>query len=85
MDYSVFLHLAIVLLLSKLLDILVRKIGLPQVLGSLLAGIIIGVTGLVSDKQELKPFAEIGVVMIMFSAWLETISKSSNATAPRPF
>ena len=72
MDYSVFLHLAIVLLLSKLLDILVRKIGLPQVLGSLLAGIIIGVTGLVSDKQELKPFAEIGVVMIMFSAGLET-------------
>ena len=44
MDYSVFLHLAIVLLLSKLLDILVRKIGLPQVLGSLLAGIIIGLT-----------------------------------------
>ncbi len=72
MDYSVFLHLAVILLLSKLLDILVRKIGLPQVLGSLLAGIIIGVSGLVANKQELKPFAEIGVVMIMFSAGLET-------------
>lgn len=72
MDYSIFLHLAIVLLLSKLLDIVMRKIGLPQVLGSLLAGIIIGVSGLVADGNELKPFAEIGVVMIMFSAGLET-------------
>ncbi len=72
MDYNIFLHLAIVLLLSKLLDILMRKIGLPQVLGSLLAGIIIGVSGLISDNTELKPFAEIGVVMIMFSAGMET-------------
>lgn len=72
MDYSIFLHLAIVLLLSKLLDIVMRKIGLPQVLGSLLAGIIVGVSGLVADGNELKPFAEIGVVMIMFSAGLET-------------
>lgn len=72
MDYSIFLHLAIVLLLSKLLDIVMRRIGLPQVLGSLLAGIIIGVSGLVADGDELKPFAEIGVVMIMFSAGLET-------------
>lgn len=72
MDYSIFLHLAIVLLLSKLLDIVMRRIGLPQVLGSLLAGIIIGVSGLVADGNELKPFAEIGVVMIMFSAGLET-------------
>lgn len=72
MDYGIFLHLALILLLSKFLDIVMRRLGLPQVLGALLAGIIIGVSGLISDTGELKPFAEIGVVMIMFSAGMET-------------
>ena len=72
MDYGIFLHLALILLLSKFLDIVMRRLGLPQVLGALLAGIIIGVSGLISDTGELKPFAELGVVMIMFPAGMET-------------
>lgn len=72
MDYNIFLHLALILLLTKVLGIIMRKLGLPQVVGALLAGIIIGVSGLIKDTQELKPFAEIGVVMIMFTAGMET-------------
>lgn len=72
MDYNIFLHLALILLLTKVLGILMRKIGLPQVVGALIAGIIIGVSGIIKDTSELKPFAEIGVVMIMFTAGMET-------------
>ena len=38
MDYGIFLHLALILLLSKFLDIVMRRLGLPQVLCALLAG-----------------------------------------------
>ena len=72
MDYNIFLHLALILLLTKVLGILMRKIGLPQVVGALIAGIVIGVSGIIKDTSELKPFAEIGVVMIMFTAGMET-------------
>ena len=72
MDYNIFLHLAFILLLTKVLGILMRKIGLPQVVGALIAGIVIGVSGIIKDTSELKPFAEIGVVMIMFTAGMET-------------
>ena len=71
-SYSIFLHLALILLVTKVLGILMRKIGLPQVVGALIAGILIGVTGIIKDTNELKPFAEIGVVMIMFTAGMET-------------
>ena len=72
MDYNIFLHLALILLLTKVLGILMRRIGLPQVVGALIAGIVIGVSGIIKDTSELKPFAEIGVVMIMFTAGMET-------------
>lgn len=71
-SYNIFLHLALILLLTKVLGILMRKIGLPQVVGALLAGIIIGISGIIKDTAELKPFSEIGVVMIMFTAGMET-------------
>ena len=71
-SYEIFLHLALILLLTKVLGILMRKLGLPQVVGALIAGILIGVSGIIENTSELKPFAEIGVVMIMFTAGMET-------------
>lgn len=71
-SYEIFLHLALILLLTKVLGILMRKLGLPQVVGALIAGILIGVSGIIENESELKPFAEIGVVMIMFTAGMET-------------
>ncbi len=71
-SYNIFLHLALILLLTKVLGILMRKLGLPQVVGALIAGILIGVSGIIENTSELKPFAEIGVVMIMFTAGMET-------------
>lgn len=72
--------LALVLLLSKLLQMGCKKIKLPQVVGMLLAGIIVGLIkyipnqGILTDSAiaGIKFLAEIGVVLIMFSAGLET-------------
>lgn len=86
--------LAIILLTSKLLGLLFRKIGIPQVLGFIVAGILIGpaifgeflgfsligfeeegyiaLFALPKDGNALGVFAKIGVLLLMFSAGLET-------------
>ena len=77
---SLLLPLALILLLSKLLQMGCKKIKMPQVVGMLLAGIIIAfvdkIPGLnlldASARAGLTFLAEIGVVLIMFSAGLGT-------------
>lgn len=82
MNYTFLLELAIILFSTKLLGIMMRKIGLPQVVGALLAGILIGpfVLKVVSPSDTLSVIAEIGVIMIMFSAGLETSVKDIKET-----
>lgn len=78
-------QLALILCLTKLFGILSRKLGLPQVLGFIIAGILIGpaIWGLipgfeigkifpVRESPYLKGFAEVGVIFVMFAAGLET-------------
>lgn len=73
-DYTILLELALILLFTKLLGILFKKIGLPQVVGALIGGLILGpsLLGLVNPSTTLKVLAEVGVILIMFSAGLET-------------
>ena len=82
MDYRFLLDLAIILFVTKVLGLVMKKFGLPQVVGALIAGILIGpaiwfpMTGgkftLVRSTDFLNVIAELGVIMIMFSAGLET-------------
>lgn len=77
---SLLLPLALILLLSKLLQMGCKKIKMPQVVGMLLAGIIIAFVDKIpglnllddSARSGIKFLAEIGVVLIMFSAGLGT-------------
>ena len=73
-DYTILLELALILLFTKLFGIVVKKIGLPQVVGFLIAGLLLGpcVLGWVHPSETLKIIAELGVILIMFSAGLET-------------
>ena len=68
------LDLAIILFTAKLFSIGGRKIGIPEVVGEILAGLVIGgsVLGLVSESDFLTKMAEIGVIMLMFEAGLGT-------------
>ena len=76
------LPVAIILVVSKLLMLGCKKIKLPQVVGMLLAGVLIGLIKYIplagdvilsdSARAGIKFLAEIGVVLIMFSAGLGT-------------
>lgn len=74
MDYSYLLYLAIILLSTKLLGLFSRRIKLPQVVGALLAGLVLGPAclNLLKETDFLKQLAEIGVIVLMYMAGLET-------------
>ncbi|MBP1931693.1 cation:proton antiporter [Ammoniphilus resinae] len=67
-------ELAIILLASKLAGELSVKLGQPSVLGKLLIGIVLGpsVLGLVNDTEILSEISQVGVILLMFIAGLET-------------
>lgn len=71
---TIMLYLAIILLATKLLGDLFVRLGQPSVLGKLLAGILIGpaVLGWIHPNEFISIFSEIGVLLLMFMAGLET-------------
>lgn len=78
--FEILLPLALILLFTKLFSLIGKKIGLPQVVGMLVAGILLGFikyipnqTVFTQDTMDgLSFIAKIGVILIMFSAGLET-------------
>lgn len=68
------LFLAIILLSTKLLGLATKKINLPQVVGALVAGLILGPAclNIVQEDDFIKNLSEIGVIVLMCSAGLET-------------
>lgn len=85
--YSVFKDLAIIIVFAKFFGILARKCRAPQVVGEIIAGLLIGpsILGLVQQTDFLTEMAEIGVVLLMFSAGLETDLKELLKTGPVAF
>ncbi|MFJ7725779.1 cation:proton antiporter [Neobacillus sp. NPDC097160] len=67
-------ELAIILFASKIAGDISVKLGQPSVLGKLLVGIILGpaVLGLISETKTLEDLSQIGVIMLMFIAGMET-------------
>jgi len=85
--FEIFKDLAIIIVFSKVFGIIARKCKAPQVVGQIIAGLIIGpsVLGLVAQTDFLGSMAEIGVVLLMFSAGLETDLKELMKTGPVAF
>ena len=71
---SILQDLAIIIISAKLMGIVARKFKAPQVAGEIIAGLLIGPTLLnaVTTNDFLSGMAEIGVILLMFSAGLET-------------
>lgn len=81
---KILLDLAIILFSTKVLGMLMRKLGMPQIVGFILAGLLIGpaiwslftsfspISPSKSETDFLTIMGEIGVIMILFSAGLET-------------
>lgn len=85
--YSVFKDLAIIIIFAKAFGILARRCRAPQVVGEIIAGLLIGpsVLGFVQQTDFLMEMAEVGVVLLMFSAGLETDLKELMKTGPIAF
>ena len=83
---NILYDLAVILLATKFLGLTTRRFGLPQVVGMVIAGLLIGPAivshlglgfdGLVvptgSEMDTLKAFSQVGVCLILFSSGLET-------------
>ncbi len=90
--FEVLLPLALILLLSKLMGMGAHKIGMPAVIGMLVAGVLIGLLSYIpwqplheaffgeEIKFALDVMGKIGVVLIMFSTGLGTDLKKLKQT-----
>ena len=76
------LDLAILLFAAKAFGILARRVGAPEVVGEIVAGLLVGpaVLGLVDQSDFLSQMAEVGVIMLMFEAGLGTDLKKLRQT-----
>lgn len=85
--YLVLKDLAIIIIAAKICGIIARKLHAPQVVGQIIAGLLIGpcVLGFVSQTDFLMQMAEVGVILLMFSAGLETDLKELLKTGPVAF
>lgn len=83
--YEILRDLAIILLSAKLCAMVARKLKFPQVAGQIVAGLLIGpcFLGLVQPSDFITKMAEIGVILVMFSAGLETDLKDLIKTGPK--
>ena len=74
MSYRYLLDLALILLSTKVLSLVTKRFKLPQVVGSLLAGLILGpaVLNIIHETDFIKQLAEVGVIVLLFNAGLES-------------
>ncbi len=71
-EISLLANLAIALVVAFVGGLLARQIGLPTIVGYLLAGMAIGpfTPGFVGDVEDIRQLAEIGVIFLMFGVGL---------------
>ncbi|WP_352400953.1 cation:proton antiporter [Anaerotignum sp.] len=73
-SYDFLLVLALILLSTKMFGLATEKVHLPQVVGALIAGVILGPSGfgILRETEFLLKTSEIGVILLLFIAGLET-------------
>ncbi len=71
--HTLFLHIAIILIAGRTFGTIFKKLGIPPVLGEVIAGVIIGqsLLGIVPLSEAIKVLAELGVILLLFEVGLE--------------
>ena len=86
LSYEFLFDIALILMSTKLLGLLTKQIKLPQVVGALLAGLLLGPAclNILHETDFIIQLAELGVIVLMFTAGLETdineLKKSGKAS-----
>ena len=73
-NYNFLLSITIIILSTRILGAISKKVNMPQVVGALVAGILVGpsVFNLTVETDFLAKTSEIGVILLMFIAGLDT-------------
>ena len=68
-DYGYLVSVAIIMLSTKILGDLTKKVSMPQVVGALIAGVLVGPScfGLIAATDFIAYTAEKGVILLMLS------------------
>lgn len=84
---ELFKDLALILFICKCFGLLSKRIGIPQVVGEIIGGLVLGPCFLnwIEAGEILSVFAEIGVLMMMFSTGLGTDLKQITQTGKTSF
>ncbi|SNZ16392.1 cation:proton antiporter [Hydrogenobacter hydrogenophilus] len=71
--HTVFLHLALILFLGRIVGDTFSRLGIPSVIGEILVGILLGKSalGIIEPNEIIKLLAEIGVILLLFNVGLE--------------
>ncbi len=87
LSYEFLLDIAIILLATKLLGLVTKRFNMPQVVGALLAGLVLGpaMFGILKETDFLKQVAELGVIVLMFTAGLQTSISDLKKTGTASF
>ena len=74
MSYHFLLDLALILLTTKLFGMVTKRFQLPQVVGALIAGLVMGpaMLNIIHSTEFLSQLSELGVIVMMFTAGLGT-------------
>ncbi len=74
MSYKFLLDIALILISTKILGLITKRFQMPQVVGALLAGLILGpaVLNVLQETEFLTQLSELGVIVIMFTAGMGT-------------
>ncbi|PVV27356.1 MAG: sodium:proton antiporter, partial [gamma proteobacterium symbiont of Ctena orbiculata] len=72
--HTFFVHLLLILIVSRLLAELAVRLQAPAVLGELTAGVILGpsLLGWIEPTTTIQLLAEIGIILLLFKVGIET-------------
>lgn len=86
-SYKFIFDVAIILLVTKCFSIITKRVDMPQVVGALIAGLILGPSmfSIVSPSDFLSQVSELGVIVLMFGAGLQTDIKELKRSGKASF
>ena len=72
--HTFFLHLLLILIVSRLLAELAVRLNTPAVIGELFAGVLLGpsILGWVKPSTTIQLLAEVGIILLLFKVGIET-------------
>lgn len=74
MSYHYLIDVALILLTTKVFGMITKRLQMPQVVGALIAGLVMGpaMLNIIHSTEFLSQVSELGVIVMMFTAGLGT-------------